>query len=561
MVSPRFLDLIANLSGCTTHRKTVDCSDMCYHRKYRTLDGSCNNLQHPEWGASLTAFQRLLKPIYENGLNTPVGWNASHTYNGHHKPSARKLSLEVVSTDTTSNHAQFSHMLMQWGQFLDHDLDFTVTSLSKVRYSDGLECKDICDNQPPCFPISIPPDDPRIRKARCMEFTRSSAVCGSGITSGIFNSIIPREQINQITSYIDASNVYGSTKEQADDLRDFTDNLGRMKVGLLVDSSGKHLLPFNTDTPIECQRDENETPIPCFLAGDGRANELLGLLSMHTLWVREHNRIAAEISTINPHWNGERIYQETRKIIGGVMQHITYASWLPKVLGPNGMELVGKYDGYNKNLDASILNAFATAAFRFGHSTIQPLIKRLDSTFQPIEQGNIPLHKAFFSPFRIVEEGGIDPVLRGLFGTPLKDVNPEEMLNTELTEHLFEMLHAIALDLAALNIQRGRDHALPGYNDWRLLCNMTNATTFDDVAEEISKELRDKLEDLYHHPGNVDLFVAGLAEKAIEGGLLGPTFTCILSKQFHRLRAGDRYVIRNLSCFCIERARLQVKFI
>ena len=541
MVSPRFLNLIANISGCTAHRKTVNCSDICYHRKYRTQDGSCNNLQHPEWGASLTPFKRLLKPIYENGFNTPVGWNRSHTYNGHLKPSARKLSVEVISTETTSPHAHFSHMLMQWGQFLDHDMDFTVTSLSRAQFSDGLECKDTCDNQPPCFPINVSEDDPRIRRTRCMEFTRSSAVCGSGVTSGFFNSIMPREQINQITSYIDASNVYGSTKEEANNLRDFTDNLGRMKVGLLVDSSGKHLLPFNRDTPIDCERDLNESPIPCFLAGDFRANEQLGLLSMHTIWVREHNRIAKEILTINPHWDGERIYQETRKIIGAAMQHITFNFWLPKVLGPKGMELLGRYEGYDPNMDASILNAFATAAFRFGHSMIQPFINRLNSTFQPIEQGNLPLHKAFFSPYRIVEEGGIDPVLRGLIGTPLKDVNPEEMMNTELTEHLFQMAHTIALDLAALNIQRGRDHALPGYNDWRSLCNMTSARTFDEIAEEISNgELRDKLEELYHHPGNIDLFIAGLSEDAINGGLLGPTFTCIIATQFHRLRSGDR---------------------
>ncbi|XP_033097959.1 peroxidasin homolog [Anneissia japonica] len=550
LLSPSFLNIIANKSGCVMHRNNINCSDMCFHKKYRNYDGTCNNLRNTEWGASLTPFNRVLKPIYENGFNTPVGWNISHLYNGFSKPSARKVSLEVISTHSVTPNDKYSHMLMQWGQFLDHDLDFTVTSLSKARFTDGVECKDTCDNAPPCFPIRIPEGDPRIRRSQCMEFTRSSAICGSGMTSVFFESPMPREQINQITSYIDASNVYGSIQVESTKLRDFTNDRGLLKEGRLVESSGKRLLPFNQNSPIDCERDLAESNIPCFLAGDFRANEQLGLLSMHTIFMREHNRIAHELIQINPHWSGEKIYQETRKIVGAQMQHISYSHWLPKVLGPKGMELLGEYRGYNPNTDASIINAFATAAFRFGHSLINPFIQRLNSSFLESEHGHIPLHKAFFSPFRIVEEGGIDPVLRGLFGTPAKDVNPSELVNRELTERLFQMAHSIALDLAALNIQRGRDHAIPSYNDWRVKCNMSAANTFDDVKDEISDHrLRRKLEDLYKHPGNIDLWVAGLAEDPLEGGLLGPTFACIIAEQFRRTREGDRLWYENPSVF------------
>ncbi|XP_071494887.1 peroxidasin homolog [Diadema antillarum] len=552
LVSPRFLNIISNLSQCTSHTKIVNCSDICFHKKYRSFDGSCNNLQHPEWGASLTPFKRLLKPIYENGFNTPVGWNTTLLYHGFTKPSARRVSSQIISTTEITSHQDYTHMLMQWGQFLDHDMDFTVMSLSRARFSDGVECKDTCENQVPCFPIQVPEGDNRIHRTQCIEFTRSSAVCGSGSTSVFFNRIMPREQINQITSYIDASNVYGSTKEQADNLRDLTNNFGRLKVGIQVES-GRFLLPYNRDTPIDCDRDEDESPIPCFLVGDFRGNEQLGLLSMHTIWMREHNRIVQRLREINPHWDGEKLFQETRKIVGAAMQLISYRDWLPKVLGPYGMEKLGKYEGYNPNTDSSIFNAFATAAFRFGHSLIQPEIKRLNASFQPISHGNLPLHRAFFSPYRIVDQGGIDPVLRGLFGTAMKLNRPESMLNTELTERLFQMAHEIALDLAAINVQRGRDHALPGYNDWRVLCNMTAAETFDDVSTEIRNPLvRQKLQEIYGHPGNVDLFVGGLSEDKIEGGLLGPTFTCLLVKQFHRLREGDRFWFENPGVFTPE---------
>nr|CAD7262724.1 unnamed protein product [Timema shepardi] len=73
LLSSSHLELVANLSGCMVHRPFTNCSDMCFHSKYRAIDGTCNNLQHPMWGASLTGFRRILKPIYENGFSTPIG--------------------------------------------------------------------------------------------------------------------------------------------------------------------------------------------------------------------------------------------------------------------------------------------------------------------------------------------------------------------------------------------------------------------------------------------------------------------------------------------------------
>ncbi|XP_068678168.1 peroxidasin-like isoform X1 [Montipora foliosa] len=538
LLSPAHVNMIANLSGCSAHRRVNNCSDMCFHRKYRTFDGTCNNLQHPMWGASLTPFERLLSPMYDNGFNSPVG---SQQTEG--RPSARLVSTQLISSKNVSDDEKFTHMLMQWGQFVDHDIDFIVSSLSTLRFSDGRDCTkqySTCDNQPPCFPIPVPENDHRIKGHRCMQFTRSSAVCGTGTTSLFFSSVTPREQMNQITSYIDGSNVYGSSEEEVLNLRDL-DSKGLLKSNSSI-GTGKPLLPFNRDSPIECDQ-ADDSPTPCFLAGDFRANEQLGLLSMHTIWMREHNRIANELGELNPHWDDEKVYHEARKIVGAEMQHITYTEWLPKILGKRGMSLLGTYAGYEPNINAGIVNSFATAAFRFGHGLINPMIFRLNSSFQPIEQGNIPLHRAFFSPYRLVTEGGVDPILRGLFGRAAKSrEDKHELLNSELTERLFEMAHEVALDLGALNIQRGRDHALPGYDSWRVLCNLSTAKTFDDFKDEIKDaDIREKLLQLYKVPSNVDLWVAGLLEELLPGSLLGPTFTCIIAEQFRRLRAGDRF--------------------
>ncbi|XP_064784563.1 peroxidasin homolog isoform X2 [Oncorhynchus masou masou] len=550
LVSPHFLDVIANLSGCTAHRRFNNCSDICFHQKYRSHDGTCNNLQHPMWGASLTAFQRLLKSVYDNGFNLPHGASSRHP-NGHALPLPRLVSTTMIGTETITPDDHYTHMLMQWGQFLDHDLDSTVAALSQSRFSDGQLCTNVCTNDPPCFPIQFPPGDPRQARsgARCMFFVRSSPVCGSGMTSLLMNSVFPREQINQLTSYIDASNVYGSSRHESEEVRDLASQRGLLRQGI-VQRSGKPLLPFATGPPTECMRDENESPIPCFLAGDHRANEQLGLTAMHTVWFREHNRVATELLRLNPHWDGDTIYHEARKIVGAQMQHITYNHWLPKIMGDAGMKLIGDYHGYNPNLNAGILNAFATAAFRFGHTLINPILYRLDEHFQPIPQGHISLHRAFFSPFRIVNEGGIDPLLRGLFGVAGKMRVSTQLLNTELTERLFSMAHSVALDLAAMNIQRGRDHGIPPYNDYRTFCNLTSAQSFDDLRNEIQNpQVREKLQRLYGTPLNIDLFPALMAEDLVPGSRLGPTLMCLLAAQFKRLRDGDRFWYENPGVF------------
>ncbi|KAK3563805.1 hypothetical protein QTP86_034530, partial [Hemibagrus guttatus] len=550
LVSPRFLDMIANLSGCTAHRRINNCSEICFHQKYRSHDGTCNNLQHPMWGASLTAFERLLKSVYDNGFNLPRGATERHL-NGFALPLPRLVSTTMIGTETVTPDERYTHMLMQWGQFLDHDLDSTVAALSQSRFSDGQLCTSVCTNDPPCFPVMFPPNDPRQRRsgARCMFFVRSSPVCGSGMTSLLMNSVYPREQINQLTSYIDASNVYGSSDHEAEEIRDLAGHRGMLREGI-VQRTGKPLLPFASGPPTECMRDENESPIPCFLAGDHRANEQLGLTAMHTVWFREHNRIARELLRLNPHWDGDTIYHEARKIMGAQMQHITYSHWLPKILGEAGMKIMGSYRVYDPNVNAGIFNAFATAAFRFGHTLINPILYRLDENFQPIQQGHIALHKAFFSPFRIVNEGGIDPLLRGLFGVAGKMRVTTQLLNTELTERLFSMAHAVALDLAALNIQRGRDHGIPPYNDYRVFCNLTSAQTFDDLRNEIrSPIVREKLQRLYGTPLNIDLFPALMAEDLVPGSRLGPTLMCLLATQFKRLRDGDRFWYENPGVF------------
>ena len=285
------------------------------------------------------------------------------------------------------------------------------------------------------------------------------------------------------------------------------------------------------------------TPSECYLAGDLRVNEQTSLTVMHTIWVREHNRIATALSTLNPNWDEERVFQEARQIVIAQIQKITYKDYLPLIIGDRLGELILDYSpefGYNDETNPNIPNAFATAAYRFGHSQIQPFFDRLDESYNPVAQGPLNLIDAFFTPTRFVESGGTDPILRGLVTKQARLV--DEFVNSILTNQLFAAnSSAPGMDLASLNIQRGRDHGLPPYLTWKRWA-LEQCGLESEFRNELTKI---HLLQTYGTLETVDLFVGGLSEEPLEGGLVGATFACIFARTFEAVRDGDRFYYEN----------------
>lgn len=96
--------------------------------KYRTPDGSCNNLRNPMWGMAFSPFERLMYPEYDDGVNEPKTKGAS----GRPLPNPRVVSTSVVLNQDSPSRG-YSLLLMQYGQFLDHDM--TLTTLAIGKYS------------------------------------------------------------------------------------------------------------------------------------------------------------------------------------------------------------------------------------------------------------------------------------------------------------------------------------------------------------------------------------------------------------------------------------------
>ncbi|XP_015686603.1 eosinophil peroxidase-like, partial [Protobothrops mucrosquamatus] len=135
---------------------------------------------------------------------------------------------------------------------------------------------------------------------------------------------------------------------------------------------------------------------------------------------------------------------------------------------------------------------------------------------------------------------GIDPILRGQIGTPAKQLRQDQIVVEALRDRLFQQVAKLGLDLPALNMQRGRDHGLPGYNAWRQFCGLSQPRNENDLAQVLqNSQLAKKFIRHYGTPRNIDLWIGGVAEPLIRNGRVGPLLACIFRKQFQNIRDGD----------------------
>ncbi|GBM19222.1 Peroxidase mlt-7 [Araneus ventricosus] len=355
--------------------QTMQCDSSA---PYRTMNGSCNNLLHPTWGIANECYLRYQPAFYEGNPEEGIGFETlQKSKNGDPLPPVRDIILNIFK-DVHSPSPNVSLMFTIYGQTVDHDL------------------------------------------------------------SRAENKNTSREQVNAVTSALDASMVYGTDDKRAMELR-AKDGTGKLNIS---SSEYGELLPIDTHTyEVFCR---HKKPSTCFYAGDVRVNMHVFLTGITTYFVREHNRLATKLKKINPHWKEEKLYQEARRINTATLQCIIYKDYLPPLLGQYIMELFNltvtnatEGSRYNRNIRLGVSNEFATAAFRL-HSMIPKTVGSVD----------------FRRP-----------------GVPY------------------------GFDLSSIDIMRGRDHGLAPYIVMVRFCSggQVNISTFADFAPLLMTKKRAKM--------------------------------------------------------------------
>ncbi|CAG9787474.1 unnamed protein product [Diatraea saccharalis] len=162
----------------------------------------------------------------------------------------------------------------------------------------------------------------------------------------------------------------------------------------------------------------------------------------------------------------------------------------------------GYCSSYDHLVNPSLTAEFSTAAMRFGHSVVDGKL-----TIPDVRRDNV--YESIFIP--------------------------------ELTRYLFHGGNPFGIDLAAINIQRGRDYGVRSYNQYRRLIGLEPFNSFNQFAPNTAQ----RLASIYESPEDIDLWVGGLLEEPVEGSVVGITFGHILADQFSRIKRGDRYFYEN----------------
>ncbi len=452
----------------------------------RTLDGRGNNVRHPTWGEAGARYLRIAVPAYADGIGRMVTG-----------PPARFISNRIFN-DVGQNLFSENDVTQWgwvWGQFLDHDF--------------GLRDERVIEIQPIGFSAADPLESFR-NDFNAIDFWRTPPAPDTGVTT-------PRQYVNRLSSYIDASNVYGITAKRLDWLR-----VGKVD-GLPADNSPKLLLTKGYLPRVDARGDPKNapatdlfgalvaTPQNAIVAGDTRANGNVGLTAVHTLFAREHNRI---VRLLPSRLSAEQRFQIARRVVGAEEQYITYTQFLPAL----GVSL-HPYRGYNRATNGTLSNEFAEVGFR-AHSMINGDLHVTEragrwsalqlaafasggidvASHDGLVTLDIPLVVALGNP-TLLERVGVGPVSQALASE--REYSNDEQIDDALRSVLFRVPkpgvtdpRACELpvldprcftgvqDLGAVDVERARDHGIPTYNALRQAYGLAPQASFAEITGE-----------------------------------------------------------------------------
>jgi hypothetical protein len=515
----------------------------------QSLDGTGNNRAHPEWGAAGGNYSRVAPAHYADGIGQPVTG-----------PGARYLSNRVFADGgVTQPSERITQWGTAWGQFLDHSFGLRASS-----------------NEPGSIPFvnGAPMEDHR-SDIPFVPFSRSAAAPGTGVTT-------PREQPNELNSYLDAEAVYGNQPDRLTWMRD----------------GAKLLMPDNLLPRRDARGDVSTAPgaddpvgmgARAVVTGDDRGNENVSLTAVQTLFAREHNRIVSLLPSWLPE---EQRFQLARRVVIATQQHITYTEFLPAL----GVRLA-PYRGYDPSVDATLSNEFATVGYR-AHSMLRgDVLVRTELSRYSAEQLDalrakgarvvtrgdqveitIPPALGAFRP-ELVGEVQLGPLLKGL-ASQAQARNDEQIDDVVRSLALTQpgcgsnCLTAI-FDIAAIDVERGRDHGMPSYNELRKAYGLAPKASFQDLTGESTEEfpadpeltpgaevddpdsidfvrpgvrrtsVAARLKALYGDVSTLDAFVGMGAEPHVPGTEFGELQLAIWRVQFTAMRDGDRFYLGN----------------
>ncbi|XP_067938007.1 dual oxidase 2-like [Watersipora subatra] len=547
-------------------------------------DGWYNNRAHPDWGAADSPMFRRLPHAYEDGVYKPSGQN---------RPNPVNISTALMSGETgmPSYRGRTAFLVFFGQQVVEEILDAQRPGCP-----------------PEYFNITVPKHEvlnPEGKDDILIPLLRSRYDMGR---TG-FSPNSPREQLNEITPWIDGGLMYGIGKTWADALRllkggRLLSTKDQAERGELEEDEKQYgdkdfpavnniRLPMANPPP---PRDHYLKNVKRFFRlGNPRGNENPFLLTFGIFWYRYHNAVADRITELlyrayndeqvqkefgfektyseeefKEHYD-EKIFNEARKWVIATHQKVIVYDWLPSWLKTDAFGnsfSLDPYTVYKPEVYPQIMHVFQSAAMRFGHTLVPPGVRRrrpmaktneecdfVTNTAKTQEDGKMAVRtcNSYWNPQEAVSEFDIDDFILGMSSQITE--REDTTITEDLRGFVFGGLDFSRRDLMAVNIQRGRDHGLPDYNTARREFGLDEIKDWNDINKETCGPNATK-----SNPKQCEMIQAmrevyngRLDDIDIwPGGIAettadgpGPLFRAIIADQFTRIRDGDRFWFEN----------------
>uniref|UniRef100_A0A1I8APB3 ShKT domain-containing protein n=1 Tax=Steinernema glaseri TaxID=37863 RepID=A0A1I8APB3_9BILA len=502
--------VIIHKDGCAPSnliKKNYCNLNKCYHQKYRSFDGMCNSLIHSDLGAAFTSFVSAQNSNYDDGKSVPPGTMKRNL------PNPRAVTHHLLRSTTNATVAPNS-LLMLWSQFVGDDMMMHTTADWCTCSDDSRECMNM-----------LPARENVFRILDCILLAHQPENKGSKLIRTRRSSMRLRYTSFGFMQLWRVLQIYGSDIKTAESLRKEGKNAAFLKATMV---DGRMFPPH---------------PNGKFVVGSDRAKFAFnGLGALYTIFLRLHNRLAEDLGKINRGWDPDRLFQETRKIVGAYMQVITYREFLPALLGPDFSSLVPPYSYYTAAIPTVAIE-FVGATFRL-HGLIMPSYPMRDTQWRKTDDWSVLSKDGDIH----VVKSGTDAIIRGLISTSNR---APQSIAYQLTDEGYGLG-----DIGSLNIQIGRDHGFQPYNKFRKHFGLPLLTSFNEWFDVHDNATRELVRRLYHNnPDNIDLYVGGTVEEPEPGRVVGPIFATIIGDQFTRTRNGDRFYYENPDIFTPEQVR------
>jgi len=484
------------------------------HLKYRTADGSFNDLEHPEMGMAGTRFGRNV-PVKDTHLDGP----------NLMKPNPREISRKLMTRDEFRPATSLNVIAAAWIQFQNHGW-----------FSHG-------ENQPDNrLEIPLEEGDPWPEEHRPMEVGKTI----DDPTRVENDATTPPTFVNTVSHWWDGSQVYGSDRETIDKLRSHVD--GKM----LLDENG--LLPLDELSNLDTTGFND--------------NWWTGLSVLHTIFVKEHNTICDHLKKHYPDWNDDQLFGHARLINAALMAKIHTVEWTPGILATpvlqiamnaNWWGMLGKHfkDIFGRVGDSEVISGIIgsppdhhAAPFYITEEFVSvyrlhPLIPD-DFDIYSVETGKLLQSTNFFETSGKRTRAVVESVGIGNLFYSLGISHPGAITLHNYPKFLQQLVrdNGEVFDLAAVDILRDRERGVPRYNKFRELIGRERVKSFDEITS--NKVWAQEMREVYNNDiDSVDLMVGMFAEDLPEGfGFSDTAFRVFILMASRRLKS-DRFFTKD----------------